>query len=373
MTNSTPVPAGPWVLVVGAHRSGTSAVTGALVAMGLGGMDPGDRMDWNESNPEHWESLGAALLDEELLLAMGGSWDAPPEEGVQVGPIETTSSPGDVMAAAYPTRGPVVWKDPRVCLLLPYWREVLPGPLTAVLVWRDPMSVARSLHTRDGMSIEYGLALWERYTRSALAGLQGIDTYVLEYGNVVENPAAAFGAIAEWLAHLDRIPPPDTGWDVAAAAATIDSGLRHQSGAAEGAAALPDETRVLTEWLPSIAGGHRSFDQAPPAPVTPWPDALVSVRREQWPLRSRLHDTEVELERARLQIESIRQSAEEMEQALRSGYGVEIDRMVDELHEARDRAESLSRELSSVKSSASWKVTRPLRSAATRVSGQPKT
>ena len=51
------MPVGPWVLVVGSHRSGTSAVTGALVALGLNGVAPDDRMDDLESNPEHWESF----------------------------------------------------------------------------------------------------------------------------------------------------------------------------------------------------------------------------------------------------------------------------------------------------------------------------
>jgi uncharacterized protein YraI len=39
------------------------------------------------------------------------------------------------------------------------------------------------------MSIEYGFALWERYIRSAAAGLQGIDTYVLDYASVIDDPS----------------------------------------------------------------------------------------------------------------------------------------------------------------------------------------
>ena len=97
----------------------------------------------------------------------------------------------ELMAAAYPGSAPPVWKDPRACLLLPFWREVLPGPLTAVFVWRDPLAVARSLHARDGMPVGYGLALWEWYIRSAAAGLAGVDTYVLEYAAVVADPEAA--------------------------------------------------------------------------------------------------------------------------------------------------------------------------------------
>jgi hypothetical protein len=53
---------GPWLLVVGMHRSGTSAVTGALGALGLGVVHADDRMDWPESNPEHLESVSVSFM-----------------------------------------------------------------------------------------------------------------------------------------------------------------------------------------------------------------------------------------------------------------------------------------------------------------------
>jgi hypothetical protein len=45
--------AGPWLLVTGMHRSGTSAVAGVLGALGFQTPSADDRMDWPESNPEH--------------------------------------------------------------------------------------------------------------------------------------------------------------------------------------------------------------------------------------------------------------------------------------------------------------------------------
>jgi hypothetical protein len=361
------MPAGPWVLVIGAHRSGTSAVTGALVALGLQGVDPSDRMDWEASNPEHFESLTAALYDDDLLTTMGGSWDAPPEPGRWPDPTAEPAfgrSPDEIMAAAYPSPGPLVWKDPRVCLLLPYWRGVLPGPLTAVFVWRDPLSVARSLQARDGMSVEYGLALWERYNRSAAEGLRGVDTYVVDYRSVVEDPQGTLAAVAGWLRDLDRFGPGADRWDVGAAARSVDRGLFHQSGdrGADGAT-VPADATGMADWLRSVGGGHRGFAPEPPAPVSPWPEALVAVRRDELflvrELRAEIRTLELDLERSR-------HHGEAMERDLRSGYQTEIDRLVDDLHTSRERADALERELRQVTSSTSWKVTRPLRSAATR-------
>ena len=350
------MPAGPWVLVVGAHRSGTSATTGALVSMGVQGVDPGDRMVWSNSNPEHWESLAAAVFDDDLLGDLGGTWDAPPELGRMPDPAAAGRSPADIMATAYPAPGPVVWKDPRACLLLPYWRQILPGPLTAVFVWRDPLAVARSLHARDGMSMEYGLALWERYNRSALAGLQGIDTYVLDYDAVVADPTAAFSAVAVWLTDLGRFDQSGRRWDVDAAAATIERDLRHQSGQTDEMNPYPADATVLSQWLGTVAGGHRPFNVEPPAPVSGWPEALIAQRRDQLA-------TSPEFAR----MWALAQGAEAMEQGLRTGYEAEIDRLVQQFQELKQRADRLAWEVHRVESSVSWKVTRPLRSAAERV------
>ena len=126
------------------------------------------------------------------------------------------------MAAAYPEPGPVVWKDPRACLLLPYWRSVLPGPLTAVLVWREPLAVARSLQTRDGIPLADGLALWEHYNRSAATGLQGVDTYVLDYASRGRRPGASLAPLSTGWAGSTSSPCRRVGRR--AAAATIDAG-----------------------------------------------------------------------------------------------------------------------------------------------------
>ncbi len=148
------MPPGPWLAVLGMHRSGTSALTGALGSLGFGIPQPGDRMDWPESNPEHWESSALTVYDDEVLADLGGSWDAPPElpAGWETGAaIRVEPRPETVARRAFPDPGPIVWKDPRLCLLLPYWRRFLPGPHAAVLIWRSPLAVARSLQRRDGM------------------------------------------------------------------------------------------------------------------------------------------------------------------------------------------------------------------------------
>ncbi len=81
----------------------------------------------------------------------------------------------DALAAlqhAHPER-PWVWKDPRTCVLLPFWSAVLEQRAAYVLVVRHPFEVSDSLARRNGCTPLLSLALWERYTRQAMLGAAG--------------------------------------------------------------------------------------------------------------------------------------------------------------------------------------------------------
>ena len=190
----TSAPSDPFLVVLGMHRSGTSALTGALGALGFNTPHPGERMDWPESNSEHWESVSLTVYNDRLLTKLGGNWEAPPDfplewDGDDV--VSELGSPLPILNAAFPEPGPRVWKDPRLCLLLPFWKNILPSPLAAVLVWRSPLSVARSLQKRDGMHLADGIALWERYNRAALENLVGLNTFVCSYDCLLYTSDAA--------------------------------------------------------------------------------------------------------------------------------------------------------------------------------------
>ena len=134
-----------------------------------------------------------------------GRWDAPPdlEQGWtdKITAADQANAP-QLLTAAFDGSGPFVWKDPRVSLLLPFWKPLLEPPLAAVLIWRDPMAVAESLQRRDNID-PVGLALWERYNRAALDGLVGVDTYVIQYEDLLKDPEGSLESMAGW---LDSLP-----------------------------------------------------------------------------------------------------------------------------------------------------------------------
>jgi hypothetical protein len=363
----------PWLLVVGVHRSGTSAVTGALGALGFTVPRVEDRMEWLESNPEHWESLSLSVFNEDLLERLGGRWDAPPDladDWTDSPALNDVRDPTGRLAAAFAPGGPSVWKDPRVCLLLDYWRPRLTGPLAAILVWRSPLAVARSLARRNSFALTDGLALWERYNRAALAGLKGVDTYVVSYESIVADPGSFVAGAATWLGSLDQFAHAAPGWDTAAAVRSVDGDLVHQTGAPDDQAdvVLNDAQQQLVAHLDALSGGHRPFNSGSPIPESAITTAVVRLRRQLAAVEGDLATRSTRLALAEARFESARQDLEVARKelaALRQDLaeaGAEIDRVNARLALAeadRDRAIAI---ITNMRQSTSWKMTRAVRS-----------
>jgi hypothetical protein len=246
-----------WILVLGMHRSGTSAISGSLASLGLELPCPEDRMEGRSDNPSHNESELLSVLNDHLLEMFGGTWSDPP-----VLPLGWERDPRldrivrvgvDLAAKAFPTERPVVWKDPRTCLLLPFWRRVLPRLRGAVLVWRSPRAVARSLQARDGLTIEAGSQLWERYNRDAVRNLHGLDVLGVNYDRVLAQPESFVDSATRWLDTLDPHLAPSGGWQRDRACHVIKRDLRHHLPDHD---AIPEEHQHLWNQLIDTFEGH---------------------------------------------------------------------------------------------------------------------
>jgi hypothetical protein len=356
------------VVLVGMHRSGTSATAGALGALGLQVPRSEDRMDSPSSNPEHWESHALMLHNDDVLNILGGSWDAPPElaAGWEHGPeMSLVSDPAPLVGAAYPDAGPLVWKDPRVCLLLPYWRLLIPGSPTAVFVWRPPMAVARSLQARDHLTLEHGLALWERYNLAALEGLRGMDVFVIDYESLMADHDAAIGEVAGWLGALEQFTGLAGAWDVDRAVSLVVDGLRHQP-ADDDSGHLLSEHGDLVERMSVLRGGHRQFDPGPPADESPWTTDLLSIRRASRPLAGRVRDLEVLDEARRQEVAELRAELGASRYALEQSERTLLEHQ-QVLKATHAELEKFVRIVDNMHESTSWKVTKPLRTVTAKV------
>lgn len=205
------------VMVLGMHRSGTSAITRVVNLLGVPLAHDDDLIAPRRPNPDgYWESASLVEFNDALLGEYGGSAWEPPDPD-QMWP--SASRRPDLLSMGRDTFGSVhgqgswVWKDPRNCLTLPFWRSCLQPTwdLACIFVYRHPHEVARSLSDRDGVSIRYGIALWDYYTITALRALDGLPVHVVNYASFIQAPLRAAQAMHDFLRRQGcTLPPPSS-------------------------------------------------------------------------------------------------------------------------------------------------------------------
>lgn len=192
------------ILVLGMHRSGTSALTGVLSHLGV---DTGPcLMPAHETvNPRgFWEHAEIVSIHDELLEFMDSSWD-----DVRTFPSDWWKNPGIatfrkalVQVIHRDFSHSPVWavKDPRMCRLLPLWLDILAEigvrPLI-ILNLRDPYSVAQSLEKRDGFSNVKAHLLWMQYFLDAEFWSQGYPKIVVTYQQLLNDWITVAHSISE--------------------------------------------------------------------------------------------------------------------------------------------------------------------------------
>ena len=157
------------LIISGMHRSGTSLMASVLRAAGV---DIGKDVVPGVGNPRgHFEDQDFHWLHEEMLAASGASWMdvaspiTPPDARFVQRARELIAA-----RAHLPLWG---WKDPRTCVFLPFWDELLPDA-DYLFLYRHPVEVALSLWRRGcdpELRAEPWLAMraWQRYNELLLA------------------------------------------------------------------------------------------------------------------------------------------------------------------------------------------------------------
>jgi len=147
------------IVVLGMHRSGTSCLAGMLTEGGVASAGAAALRNWDNARGHH-ELRELIRLDEAVLAHSGGHWLAPP---AAVRWTDTHARERDELL-----RAPLLLKDPRMLLVLPFWRAS-PVPLRAIAIVRHPLAVARSLEAWRQLPIAEGLALWTAHNRALAA------------------------------------------------------------------------------------------------------------------------------------------------------------------------------------------------------------
>lgn len=265
------------VMVLGMHRSGTSATTRVINLMGVAVAEDSRLKRASNANAKgFWEVPELTELNDLVLARLGGWWSSPPPPDADF----SSAAVGEDLRAEARTHFRAahrtdqwLWKDPRNCLTLPFWVESLGVRPVVILVGRDPGEAAQSIAKRAGFSERLGLALWERYNRSALAAVAGMPVFGLRYADLLERREEVCDQLAAFLT--------DNGISATAPepSALEDFLTPRLRTVAHGPGTLSDSQCDLHERLLRGTGAHGQFRAEELPPESPWVEELFADLR----------------------------------------------------------------------------------------------
>lgn len=201
------------LLVLGMHRSGTSALAGLLGQAGF--VTPVNPEAGDANNPTgYWEPRLLMQFHDRLIAASESSWEDPllPVLPWLPEPIEPAIEQLEQALAedfaGIPADGVALVKDPRQCRLMPLWTELLQRRSLVVqvlLVVRRPEAVAASLWRRDQLPLDRSLLLWLSHTLEAELHSRQQPRLVVSYEALLQDPAAVVST-SQRLAGLPEQP-----------------------------------------------------------------------------------------------------------------------------------------------------------------------
>ena len=247
------------VMVLGMHRSGTSAFTGLLSLMGI---DIGSRLlpasATNQSG--YWEHAEIVDLNDRLLIALGSAWDDPGQLPDQWWKSDA-AAPFHARLLEVLTRdfaASSLWalKDPRLCKLLPLWillMEELECETTWILIARHPSEIIRSLETRQGILRQRSELLWLQYTLNAELQTRGRNRVVVTFDQLLDDWEGVLARV-QWAI---GVPWPVSPQQAAPRVAEfLNAGQRHHR--AQEATELSRWTRDAYEGMLAGASGDEA-------------------------------------------------------------------------------------------------------------------
>ncbi|MFM9847218.1 MAG: glycosyltransferase [Hyphomicrobiaceae bacterium] len=243
-------PAGA-VVVLGMHRSGTSALTRGLRALGI---ELGDNLKppvAGDNDKGFFEDAGLSSINDDLLHLWKGGWDSLHAGGseAQDPALRALSLKAcEIVRRQFGSVPYFAFKDPRTARNLPFWKQVFQHVGATpyyVIVFRNPLSTARSLAARDGFPHKKSYFLWLLHMLDAVCGTENEHRIFIEYDDLLGEPDAQLARIASFIDDARvNVSYPEArayGEDF------LEKRLRHHSATEEDLALDPASTGLLRE------------------------------------------------------------------------------------------------------------------------------
>jgi hypothetical protein len=198
------------MLVLGMHRSGTSALAGCLKIMGC--ETPANAMDPHKSNEKgFFESRLICQLNDEILAVANSHWSnflplnwdwLKSDHGKQL-----KDRAIEILKGEFSNASPIVLKDPRISRLLPFWQQVLDFcgyRILALVIYRHPDEAAKSLQDRYSFDVDYCRLLWLQYVLESEKDSRKLDRSALSYDQLLNDRHLAIVKIVEDLGYTSN-------------------------------------------------------------------------------------------------------------------------------------------------------------------------
>lgn len=200
----TPKPA--LIVVLGMHRSGTSAVTEALASTDMPLNLGNHLLGAKPQNPHGF------FEDTRVIRANKDFYEF---HGVHV--MEPWKLPNDFTMTGAERIGIVfekllkekinIIKDPRLCVTLPQWQKIWGKRVKPVYlhIWRHPAEVALSLQKRDGLSIDRAERVWLTHVVSALRHSDLKRSVFVMHSDLLSQPEVELHRVATVISRLSGL------------------------------------------------------------------------------------------------------------------------------------------------------------------------
>lgn len=195
------------ICVLGMHRSGTSLMSGILNHLGVYFGENADLISPRKDNPEgFWELSEIVSFHETLLKELLSNTN-------NTIPIQNINFKNKILQPYKKILRGIInryfarqaiwgWKDPRTCIFLPLWIEVLDEmdiDIKFIIQFRNPVDVANSLEKRNGLSRNRSFRSWFLHNLYALKWSTGYQRLPVNYDTLLANKELVIGNVAEFL------------------------------------------------------------------------------------------------------------------------------------------------------------------------------
>lgn len=214
------------LIIIGMHRSGTSAVSGLLKDLGvfMGSDLFGPQKGVNEKG--FIENSYIVKINETLFDERCTSWDDPLAHSFEF-PNESSvderfvARSRKIIQREYGRHQLWGMKDPRTTLNLTFWQNIFSEMEIKVhylMMLRHPLEVASSLEKRDSYSLRKSLMLWLNYSLASYLLCPKDNLYILNFDKLLHEPKR----VATELSEKFNISFPSSDLDF------VDSNLKNQ-------------------------------------------------------------------------------------------------------------------------------------------------